>query len=302
MSLARPLAGWGPETFNTEFPKYQSVELARSYPDFYHESPHNVFVDELTAKGIMGLAAFVWLCVVALRRPVTELSAVLVAALVNLQFTALVVPSAFFFYWVAALLITLPDDHLPSRARKQATAIGIPLALLFAVCALRLVFADYHLERTRQQLNRGDAPAAIAEYESVRRWQLPGVNSDLYYSRTIQQITRSQRDLSTAVKALQDAVQAGIRATQFGEDRANAHYSLANIYAVMNNIKDTEASLVQAIEASPNWYKPHWMLARTLSLQGRRAEAQIEAETAVNLGGGKHREVRETLRLLTPPR
>jgi tetratricopeptide (TPR) repeat protein len=260
-----------------------------------------VFVDELTAKGILGLAAFGLLCVLALRRPLNELSAVLVAALVNLQFTALVVSSAFFFYWIAAMLIAGEAGGEPRR-RSLALAIGVPPALVFAVCAFRLVLADYHLGQTRQALNRADAPAAIARYESERRWQLPGVSSDLYYSRALQQITRVQRDLPTAVKALQEAVQAGIRATQFAEDRANAFYSLANIYAVMNNSKDTEFSLRQAIQAAPNWYKPHWMLARTLSLQGRRAEAQIEAETAVNLGGGKHREVRETLRLLTPPR
>jgi O-antigen ligase len=301
MALARPLAGWGPETFNTEFPKYQSLELARSYPDFYHESPHNVFVDELTAKGILGLAAFGLLCVLALRRPLNELSAVLVAALVNLQFTALVVSSAFFFYWIAAMLIAGEAGGEPRR-RSLALAIGVPPALVFAVCAFRLVLADYHLGQTRQALNRADAPAAIARYESVRRWQLPGVSSDLYYSRALQQITRVQRDLPTAVKALQEAVQAGIRATQFAEDRANAFYSLANIYAVMNNSKDTEFSLRQAIQAAPNWYKPHWMLARMLSVQGRRAEAHAEADAAVNLGGGKHPEVRETLRLLAVPK
>jgi O-antigen ligase len=39
MSLDNPWKGFGPDLFAGEFPKYQSIELARAYPDFYHESP-----------------------------------------------------------------------------------------------------------------------------------------------------------------------------------------------------------------------------------------------------------------------
>src|SRR5207245_2040087 len=55
MALERPLLGYGPETFPTEFPRFQSAELARAFPDFYHESPHNVFLDALTSQGFPGL-------------------------------------------------------------------------------------------------------------------------------------------------------------------------------------------------------------------------------------------------------
>jgi hypothetical protein len=43
MGVARPLAGYGPETFTAEFPRWESVDLAQAYPDFAHESPHNIF-------------------------------------------------------------------------------------------------------------------------------------------------------------------------------------------------------------------------------------------------------------------
>jgi hypothetical protein len=36
----------------------QSVDLSRAYPDFYHESPHNILLDVLTAQGVLGLLAF----------------------------------------------------------------------------------------------------------------------------------------------------------------------------------------------------------------------------------------------------
>ena len=55
MGLARPLAGHGPETFTAAFPHYESAALARAYPDFAHESPHNIFLDALVGQGIAGV-------------------------------------------------------------------------------------------------------------------------------------------------------------------------------------------------------------------------------------------------------
>src|SRR5438128_12283638 len=62
MALARPLAGYGPETFTAEFPRWQSLDLARAYPDFAHESPHNIFLDALVAQGIPGLLLLMAAC------------------------------------------------------------------------------------------------------------------------------------------------------------------------------------------------------------------------------------------------
>ena len=62
MATVHPLTGFGPETFAAEFPRYQSVDLARLVPGFYHESPHNVAFDALTSEGIPGLLIAVgWL-------------------------------------------------------------------------------------------------------------------------------------------------------------------------------------------------------------------------------------------------
>jgi Tfp pilus assembly protein PilF len=91
------------------------------------------------------------------------------------------------------------------------------------------------------------------------------------------------------------AVEAGKRAASAAEDRANACYSLAALLAAQNDSAGAEQSLRNAIAAAPNWYKPHWTLARLLSLAGRNEEALAEARAAVDLGGGRHAEVFDTL-------
>ena len=60
------LVGTGLETFGNEYPRYQSVELAKAYPDWYHESPHNVFLDVLASQGVLGLAGLLGLAAIPL--------------------------------------------------------------------------------------------------------------------------------------------------------------------------------------------------------------------------------------------
>ena len=45
------------------FPHYESNALARAYPDFAHESPHNMFLDALVAQGIAGVLLLAAWCV-----------------------------------------------------------------------------------------------------------------------------------------------------------------------------------------------------------------------------------------------
>jgi len=59
--------GTGPETFTAEFARVQSAKLARAYPDFHHESPHNIFLDALAAQGLAGPVILLLLCGLAFR-------------------------------------------------------------------------------------------------------------------------------------------------------------------------------------------------------------------------------------------
>jgi len=51
-----------------------------------------------------------------------------------------------------------------------------------------------------------------------------------------------------------------------------------------------------AIASSPNWFKPHWMLAQVLTAKDRREQALAEAQLATDLDGGRNPEVTQVLR------
>jgi O-antigen ligase len=287
MGLARPLAGHGPETFTATFPQYESAALARAYPDFAHESPHNIFLDALVGQGVAGLALLAAWCVLGfaaawkLRAEHREWAACLAGALaggiVSQQFTVFTIPTGVMFFTTVALAAGLAEGHLASARRW-------PLALPLLYFAVRIAFADRALALTQRDLTGGDLASADTHYAAS------GAQADLWYSRAL---------LATRkFEAIQRAAVVGERATRTAEDPFNAWYSLSAIYAARNDAAGAERCLRAAIAAHPTWYKPHWMLAQVLAVESRPEEALREAALASELDGGKHPEVAGTLQEL----
>jgi tetratricopeptide (TPR) repeat protein len=225
--------------------------------------------------------------------------AALFAGFVCLQFNAFIATTAFFFF-LTPLLAIAPASNTQVTGRRTGLAVASPIASCLAVFAILLLAADVRMAGVRKTLETGNVVEAATAYESARRWDPRRGASDLYYSRNIAAIMRRQEGLLFRVKAWQEGVQAGIRATRTAEDRQNAFYHLASLYAQVDNAKDAEKSLRGAIAAAPNWFKPHWTLAQLLHAVKRDAEAIAEAEAAVERDGGKHPEVKATLQALRP--
>ena len=280
----RWLAGYGPETYSSQFPRFQSEALARAYPERYYESPHNIFLDALAGQGVLGLAALAALAGFGLwaARGAPALSAGLVASLIANQFLAFIVPTALLFYVTAALCA-------PETARcRSRFGIGIPVAAAMLAAAFALGWSDYGLSRTRAALEAGRVDSAIQSYGRLRRFAPPGLDTDLWYSRALAAAA------STDGLAWQEAFGAAERASSGSEQRFNAWYNLAAFCALQNDFARTEQSLRQAIDWAPQWFKPHWMLAQVLRQAGRQDEAEAEARRAAELNGGKNREVADT--------
>ncbi len=303
MSAHRLLTGFGPETFASQFGRFESAHLARAFPDRYYESPHNIFLDALAGQGLLGLAALAGMAALGLwaswrgerrhRAEAQTLGAGFLAALAASQFLAFTLPTALLFYTMLALLCSLPPAEAPRATVKPPKFAGAAAALVFTAGAFSLAWGDFWLARVRDSLAQGKWETAMEEYRHTRQGALFGADADLWYSRAMVAALQNPL-LKPPGAAWQQAFAAALRASRASEERANACYNLAAFYAVRNDFLGTEQSLRAAIDWAPHWYKPHWMLAQVLRESGRLAEAMAEAQTAVDLNGGQHEEVVQT--------
>jgi hypothetical protein len=302
MAASKPITGFGPENFVAEFPRFQSVELARAYPDFAHESPHNIFLDSLTAEGIGGmlaLAAIAAIGIVAGLRFSSALSggllAGLFATLAAHQFIAFTAPTAFYFYLAIGLLVGI--GGMPAQAPAGLSSLRwllLPGAALFAVLACRLLAADALLATVERRLNAGNPSGAAEAYRSALK-QPTAVSADLYFSRCWATAAANFTDTPSRLYYSQVALGAASLAARLPEHRQNGWYMLAMLAAARQDRAAVESALRSTIAAGPNWYKPHWALARLLIGEVRIREAEAEAQTALRLNAGRDPEVAATL-------
>ncbi|MDP8979274.1 MAG: O-antigen ligase family protein [Acidobacteriota bacterium] len=308
MGAARPVAGFGPETFAGEFPRFESISLASGWPDFYHESPHNMFLDSWTAQGLPGVAVLMMLValglVAAWRSRVPELTAGLIAVLAAQQFLAFTVVTALLFYlWVAiAVSLDAPRGAEPNviRFRIGWIVACVALAAVLVMLAMHLSLPAWYMARAQADLDRGELKAALADSDQARVWARGGWSADLYWSRRLLQFSQASTNTIDKLQAAGEAFQAAVRATAGAEEPQNAWYNLAAFYAARNDAGSAETALRSAIQHAPCWFKPHWTLAKLLQATARLPEASAEADTAVTLDGGKHPGVLETQLHLHP--
>jgi O-antigen ligase len=268
------ILGSGPETYPALFPQFQSEDLARAYPDFYYESPHNLFLDALVAQGPLGAVVLAGWIALGLWAGHSKsgyppyLTAALVAGVVGHFFTVFILATALYFYLIVAMLVSTRAD--PANPRRRWLLAPVSAALIFF--AARLALADRSLELVRRDLQAGRIADAVERYRTVRA---RGVSADLWFARTV---------APASPPAARDAATRAIA----GENAQNALYTVAWLDARAGDVRATERSLRATIACAPNWYKPHWMLGQTLRMEGRAAEAQAEDERAAYLNAGKN--------------
>ena len=300
--------GTGLETFSSEYPRYQSIGLAQAFPNRYHESPHNMFLDVFTGQGVWGLAVLVLLAAVgvfsawrAKRRDVNVsgyLACSLVAAIWANQFLAFTVPTALYFYVGTALIAAMMNPRSRLRGKSMPVwgwLVTIPIAFALVLFAWQLGTADRKLTKLNRAFYAGNVEETIRLYSEFLEIKPLGMNADLWFaSRTLALLERRWGGESRAA-AWAAGLDAARRATAGAEDRHNAFYNLASFHAIRNDFRETENSLRAAILIAPNWYKPHWKLAQIYLAAGLMDKALPEAEAAAELNGGRDPEVAATL-------
>jgi O-antigen ligase len=306
MASQRPLAGFGPDTFGLEFPHYQSAKLSQAYPDFYHESPHNIFLDALVSDGIPGLAilaGFAALASFAARRAAAQgqpaapyLASALVAGLIASLFVCFTLTGALYFYATIAMLVASLYENYdqpltvvthtpppPPTSVFMAVRIAALAAIaVFLYFTIRVTTSDLALKQAQRDLDAGHIEESVAAYTTSQRWRPGGSSDDLYFSRALAAASRNSSNQAFLLAR---------RAAETSEEQQNAWYNLAGFYAARNDAAGVEACLRRSVDASPNWFKSHLALGQLLLLSGRRAEAMAEADRAANLDGAKDPEI-----------
>lgn len=298
MAAARPMLGFGPDAFAGEFPRYQSAELSRAFPDFYHESPHNLFLDTLVNQGapaMLMLAAWIGLAGMAAWRSREKMALPLLSGLaatvVAHQFAVWIVPTAFLLFLMLGLIIGLVPVTTRRVMPRWMGAIPAVAGVGFAIFGFQLAASDAKLAEIRNLLDAKQPSLAAEQWVGGNGM----IRANLYFSQ------RWLREASAATTALdklrfaQMAATAAVAASGHHEQQQNAWYNLAILQATTNDVAGVERSLRAASAAAPTWFKPHWTLARLLWTIGRRDEARAEARVALDLNGGRDREVTETL-------
>jgi len=311
MAAARPVLGFGPETFLAAFATYQSEDLSRLFPDFHHESPHNVPLDALTSMGAPGLllvaawAALAGFAVAGARRATSPIAAPLLAALIASaaagMFSAASPCPVLLSLLIIGILIAScsPETRQTDAPRNDGARLRW---LLYPICgslALTLVAFGAVYAVMEFRLDRFKENPGASSYQSLLEVSLPGAADDLYASRVLQQECGKRGSFVEYVMCTQQAVRAGGRALRTADDIANAWYSLAMLSASQNDIRGTRREIEAAVSASPNWFKPHWALARLLLQTGETRQANAEATRAGFLDSNRDPEVVKTLQDLT---
>jgi O-antigen ligase len=306
------LLGIGPDCFETEFPRRQSPELARAYPDFYEESPHNVCLEYLTAQGLGGLICFLGLTglglAAALRGRRSILSAVLLACLaasfVAHQFNAFVLPTALLYYVVLGTAVGMTVPGRTAGAAKSARfaygswvdSASMAMAALFVVIAGQWCFLEFRWRQVKSDLDSGNIREALQRYGSIEsaRPGVPGL--DLWFSQQLESgISTVKPGEAPASDVLASAIGAATRACRTSPDRQNAFYNLGILGLLHNDSQAAEKAFRAAAGQAPNWYKPHLLLAEILLQSNRAYAAEEEGAKALDLSGGQHPEIRNTL-------
>jgi len=279
------LLGSGPETFSVEFPRVQSRDLSRAFPEFYHESAHNMFLDTATAQGLPGLLALLFAVGLALRfrrgqsQTRNTLLAGFAAILVCHQFSVFTVPTAISF-WITLAMLLSPEAPVDTGVPDRRMRWLAPLSVALLVAAARLALADRHLGQMRNALEASHYAEAADEHTAAGRL---GMHADVWYSRKLLSAGLASQNFLEKSGLAQTALTSALAATANAEDPYNAWMNLGLIYTRLDDAGRTEQCIRQAIKASPNWYKAHLALARLLIATRRTDDGKRELQLARDL-------------------
>lgn len=276
-----PMFGYGQESFQRTYPKVQSRETARRWPDTMHESTHNYLLDMLLSKGIPGFCLALCFPVVALRAfanlPSDSKSIYAyclgghAACLTSCMFFTPQLPTLVYLYLPVSLLAASADncsswprpvldenESMRSGRRLNFLAIvmtgtfGISL-ITYSVCLLRW---DTALHDVEVAFETGAVYEAVERFEEARDLAPWGATADGWFSRELSmRMSHSVDSQLNAVlyRSLSLSIQ---NEGEFG----NSSVLLAAAMIRDGRLIEAKRVLLQTVRQFPAWPPPKEML------------------------------------------
>ena len=308
---ARPLLGYGPDTFPLAFPRVYPPELTvYGGPDATGEHAHNQILDLAVDAGVVGAALYLAVIALVVIRGLAVLHrtadaghqlllvglvGAVVACLLQHQLSFITVTPAAFLWlylgWIEAL--ALRAEPLPETGRSVPAwrlAVGGPIAAIVAVGVLGLivvtnllpVVADLYAARGTAMAEAARWDDSFAAYQRALRLA-PG--QDRYHALLAQSYLASSEGRDTfrqAEEALAEAVRLSPYDLDYALDQAELYYrwSFASSLSRLDLALDACRRAAELCPTDPRIYVGWGRILRT---QGRWQAAIERYNTAIAL-------------------
>ncbi len=218
-----PVFGTGPDTFVSEYEQYLPAAAAKVADAEIADKPHNVFIDHLATRGLVGTGVYLALLVVAFVRGyrrtrdgppdeqlvVATLLALLGSYVAQAFFSIDVIPIAFMGWIVLGAIAALADPPRakdaarPASSRRTLAAVAaLVVMVLVAALGTAPLKAD-HEARTASRITQaeGSLDDVTLHYDRARFWHPfepihPGAEGDYLQKRASSETDElTKRDL-----------------------------------------------------------------------------------------------------------
>jgi O-antigen ligase len=284
---SHPLLGTGPETFAAELRARQSVALSRAFPDHYHETPHNIFLDAACGQGLAGAAILGALLILGWKSGRAVDRAALLGMAVCGLFASLTLVTSMYLWGVAGLAVSRRSRKSEGVRESETGVWAVPaaaLALTFLAIAAALTVQDFSFAAMGKAVAAQDSAGASRAYRRATAVSLGMPGYDLWSSRQFASLARSLGNSPAGAGAWMEAAEAASRAERTGEEPFSAAYQSSLLAIGAGNALGGEAKAREAIYLAPTWYKPHLLRSQILQAMGRNDEAAKEARVSAELG------------------
>ncbi|MBU1102854.1 O-antigen ligase family protein [Patescibacteria group bacterium] len=302
-----PIFGWGPENYNVLFNKYYNPNL---YPvENWFDRSHNAYLDVLVHTGLVGLAVYLAIFVLAFRflwraRKEGKIN-YQTAAIFTVILVAYAIQNIFLFdtqvtllmiYSILAFIVFLswrPGESLGQPVRPNFFFLGIVGLLAFfsiyyfnirpgaagaAGIDATISFTRKNVVQSVQQFKDAYEKDTFGMPEVASRAQ----DAAIQILSTGQINEDSKKMIKVAIEGMNEAI------NEYEPQNARFMLMLVNIYLASAQIdtsylQEADNILQKAVELSPTRQELYFALAQLRMFQGRAAEALPYMKRAVEL-------------------